>query len=137
MRNIRELICFTAYDVRGRIGTELNEDIAYSIGRATAQSLNAQAVVLGFDARETSQSLAQAVAAGVCDAGADVFDVGLVGTEEVYAAVSAFKADAGIEVTASHNPIDYNGMKIVKQGSQPLDNNEFVSIKKLAEANKF
>ena len=96
-------------------------------------SLKAQTVVLGFDARETSASLAQAVANGICDSGADVLDIGLSGTEEIYAAVPAFNADAGIEITASHNPIDYNGMKIVKQRSQPLSDQEFLNIKYLAE----
>ena len=105
----KKLLCFKTYDVRGKIGEELNEGIAYRIGRATSQFLNAKIVVLGFDARQTSPSLAQAVAKGACDAGANVLDIGLSGTEEIYAAVSAFNADAGIVVTASHNPIDYNG----------------------------
>ena len=137
MKNMGKLNCFTAYDVRGKIGKQLNEDIAYRIGRAISQSLNAKIVVLGFDARQTSPSLAEAVAAGVCDAGADILNIGLAGTEEIYAAVSTFNADAGIAITASHNPIDYNGMKIVKQDSQPLSNQEFACIKKLAEENNF
>ena len=81
--------------------------------------------------------MARAVAKGVCNVGADVLDIGLAGTEEVYAFVSEFGACAGIEVTASHNPIDYNGMKIVKRGSQPLNEQEFGLIKELAEENKF
>ena len=120
MRNIENLACFKAYDVRGKLGKEINQDIAYRIGRATAQTLEAKSVALGFDARESSPVLARAVAKGVCDAGADVLDISLAGTEEVYAAASEFNADAGIEITASHNPVDYNGMKIVKQGSRPL-----------------
>ena len=117
MTKARKLSCFKAYDVRGRLGEERNEEIAYSIGRAATQLLEAKTVAVGFDARESSPSLAQAVARGICDGGADVFDIGFAGTEEVYAAVSALKLDAGIEVTASHNPIEYNGMKIVKQSS--------------------
>ena len=71
-------------------------------------------MALGYDA-ETSPTLARAVAKGVCHAGADVLDIGLAGTEEIYSSVSLFNIDAGIEVTASHNPIEYNGMKIVKR----------------------
>ena len=114
-----------------------NEDIAYRIGRATAQSLKAKTVAVGFDARATSPDLAGAVAKGICDAGADVLDIGLAGTEEMYAAVTEFDACAGIEVTASHNPIDYNGMKIVGRGSKPLSEHEFGLIKDLAEENNF
>ena len=102
------------------MGEELNEDIAYRIGRATAQSQNAKCVALGFDARATSPDLANAVAKGICDAGGNVLDIGLSGTEEMYAAVVEFNACAGIEVTASHNPFDYNGMKIVGRDSKPL-----------------
>ena len=130
-----ELKCFKAYDVRAKIGEDFNENIAYRIGQATVQSLKAKSVVLGFDARETSPSLARAVAKGICKSGANVLDIGLAGTEQVYAAVSAFGADAGVEVTASHNPIDYNGMKIVKKGSRPLSDLEFANIRKFAEEN--
>ena len=131
------LTCFKTYDVRGKLGQELNEDIAYRVGRATAQSLNTKTVAVGFDARATSPGLTDAVAKGVCDAGADVLEIGLAGTEEVYAAVSEFDACAGIEVTASHNPIDYNGMKIVGRGSKPLSDQEFEAIKDLAEESNF
>ena len=131
------LKCFKAYDVRGKLNEEINEEIAYRIGRATAQSRNAKNVVLGCDARATSPDLAVAVAQGVCDAGADVLDIGIAGTEEMYAAVNEFNGCAGIEVTASHNPINYNGMKIVKYGSQPLADQEFKVIKHLAEDNIF
>ena len=137
MNSVNKLTCFKAYDVRGKLGEEFNKDIAYRIGRAIAQSQQAKAVAVGFDARATSPDLAQAVAKGVCDAGADVLGIGLAGTEEVYAAVPAFDACAGIEVTASHNPIDYNGMKIVGRGSQPLSEQEFGLIKTLAEEGNF
>ena len=133
----KKLTCFKAYDIRGKLDEELDKDIAYRIGRATAQSQKAKAVVVGFDARATSPDLAQAVARGICDAGADVLDIGLAGTEEMYSAVTEFDTCAGIEVTASHNPIDYNGMKIVGRGSKPLSDDEFEAIKNLAEGDNF
>ena len=120
MNSGNKLTCFKAYDVRGKLGEEFNEDIAYRIGRATAQLLDAKTLAVGFDARATSQNLSRAVAKGICDAGADVLDIGLSGTEEMYAAVTEFEACAGVEITASHNPIDYNGMKIVGRKSKPL-----------------
>ena len=133
----KKLMCFKAYDVRGKLDEEINEDIAYRIGRATAQSQKAKTLAVGFDARATSPNLADAAAKGICDAGADVLDIGLAGTEELYASVSELGACAGIEVTASHNPIDYNGMKIVGRGSKPLSNQEFEAIKDLAEESNF
>mgnify|MGYP001212570675 CR=1 FL=1 len=137
MNSGRVLTCFKSYDVRGKLGDEFNPEIAYRIGRAIVETLGAKTLVLGFDARKTSAALAQSIALGICEAGADVIEIGLAGTEEMYAAVSEFNASGGIEVTASHNPIDYNGMKIVKHGSQPLSANEFASIQHIAEENKF
>ena len=137
MNTGNKLTCFKAYDVRGKLGREFNEEIAYRIGRATAQALEANTVALGYDARQTSPILARAVAKGVCHAGADVLDIGLAGTEEIYSSVSSFNIDAGIEVTASHNPIEYNGMKIVKREAQPLSDQEFERIKYLSEENDF
>ena len=137
MNSGENLTCFKAYDIRGKLGEELNEEIAYRVGRATAQSLNSKTVAVGFDARATSTDLAGTVAKGICDAGADVLDIGLAGTEEMYAAVTEFNACAGIEVTASHNPIDYNGMKIVGRASKPLSEQEFRLIKSLAEESNF
>jgi len=130
---VSELTCFKAYDIRGEIGVNIDEGIAYRIGRAVAQHFGAQSVVIGFDARETSPAFAAAAARGAMDAGADVLDIGMAGTEEMYWAVTEFGACAGIEVTASHNPINYNGMKIVKSASQPLDDAaDFQVIKALA-----
>jgi len=130
---VSELTCFKAYDIRGEIGVNIDEGIAYLIGRAVAQHFGAQYVVIGFDARETSPAFAAAAARGAMDAGANVLDIGMAGTEEMYWAVTEFGACAGIEVTASHNPINYNGMKIVKTGSQPLDDAaDFQIIKALA-----
>jgi phosphomannomutase len=129
-----ELTCFKAYDIRGEIGVNIDEGIVYCIGRAVAQHFGAKSVVIGFDARATSRAFAAAAARGVIDAGADVLDIGMAGTEEMYAAVTEFGACAGIEVTASHNPIHYNGMKIVKSASRPLDDTaDFPMIKFLAE----
>ena len=133
-----ELTCFKAYDIRGEIDININEAIAYRVGRSVAQRFNSKSIVVGFDARETSPAFAKAVGQGIMDAGSNLIDIGLAGTEEMYWAVSNFSASAGIVVTASHNPINYNGMKIVKSGSRPLDDNEdFKAIKNLAETEKW
>ncbi len=133
-----ELRCFKAYDIRGQLGTELNEDIAYRIGRAYAEFLKPQTIVLGGDIRLTSEALKAALSDGIRDAGANVIDIGMVGTEEVYFATSHLKADGGIEVTASHNPIDYNGMKPIREGSRPISSDTgLLDIKRLAEANQY
>lgn len=105
---MRPLTCFKAYDIRGRLGIDLDEDIAYRIGAAFAVALEAKTVVLG---RETSEALATSVAKGLLDQGCEVLNVGLSGTEEMYFATTHFGANGGICVTASHNPMDYNGMK--------------------------
>lgn len=115
-----KLTCFKAYDIRGQLGTELNEEIAYRIARAFAQWLKPKSIVLGGDIRETSVPLKAALANGLRDEGVDVFDLGLTGTEEIYFATTHLKVSGGIEVTASHNPIDYNGFKFVREGSRPI-----------------
>ncbi len=131
---MQPLTCFKAYDVRGELGVDFDTDIAYRIGRSVAQHFRAKKIVIGRDARKTSPELAAAVAHGISDGGADVLDLGLCGSEEMYWAVTELGACAGIEVTASHNPINYNGMKIVKSGSRPLDDiKDFKKIKTLAE----
>lgn len=133
-----ELTCFKAYDIRGKIDVDIDANIAKNIGSAVALHLKAQTVVIGFDARETSPLYAAAVADGVAATGTNVVKIGLAGTEEMYWAVTEFEACAGIEITASHNPINYNGMKIVKSSSQPLDfESDFKIIKELAESKKF
>lgn len=133
-----ELTCFKAYDVRGQLGTELNEDIAYRIGRAYAAFLKPKTVVVGGDIRLTSESLKQALANGLMDSGADVIDLGLTGTEEIYFATSHLKVDGGIQVTASHNPADYNGLKFVREDSRPISGDTgLLDIKRLAEDNAF
>ena len=110
-----EITCFKAYDIRGRVPEQLNEDIAYRIGRAFAALLSPGRVVVGFDIRLTSEALCTAVSRGLMEGGADVLNIGQCGTEEVYFATSHLKADGGIAVTASHNPKDYNGMKLVRE----------------------
>ncbi|MDA9052932.1 phosphomannomutase [Planktomarina temperata] len=130
-----DLSCFKAYDIRGEIGVNIDEGVAYRVGRAVAQHLGATSVVIGFDARETSPAFAAAASQGVRDAGSDVINIGMAGTEEMYWAVTEFGACAGIEVTASHNPIHYNGIKIVKSQSQPLEDlGDFQAIKALASS---
>lgn len=130
--------CFKAYDIRGKLGDELNGDIARRVGRAFAEGLGASRVVLGQDCRASSAELAQAVAEGLVAAGVEVMDLGLCGTEEMYFATTALAADGGIEVTASHNPMDYNGMKLVRRGSAPLDaGSGLARIKALAESGAF
>ena len=114
------ITCFKAYDIRGKLVEQLDESVAYRIGRALVEVLSAKRVVVGSDVRLTSEPLKLALTAGIIDAGASVIDIGMVGTEEIYFATKDLGVDAGIEVTASHNPIDYNGMKIVKAGSVPI-----------------
>lgn len=138
MTRIPPLSCFKAYDIRGRLGDELNEEIAYRIGRAFAQVMGAKRVVLGRDVRPTSEALAGAVARGLMAAGVEVLDLGLSGTEESYFAVTHLEACGGICVTASHNPMDYNGMKMVQRGSAPIGTADgMAAIKALAESGDF
>ncbi len=132
------LTCFKAYDVRGQLGVDLDEAIAYRIGRGFARALGAKTVVLGRDVRASSESLSASVARALVDEGCRVLDLGLSGTEEMYFATSHFGADGGICVTASHNPMDYNGMKMVRAGSAPLDAaTGLAQIRNLAEADAF
>ncbi|MDO6407399.1 phosphomannomutase CpsG [Pantoea phytobeneficialis] len=133
-----KLSCFKAYDIRGKLGEELNEDIAYRIGRAYGEYLKPQKMVVGGDVRLTSEALKLALAKGLRDAGTDVVDIGLSGTEEIYFATSWLNVDGGIEVTASHNPLDYNGMKLVREGSRPISGDTGLrDIQRLAEGNDF
>jgi phosphomannomutase len=126
--------CFKAYDIRGRIGDELDDDVAYRIGRAFARYLNARSVVVGCDDRLSSEGLKQALIQGLRDSGTDVIDLGMTGTEEIYFATWFLGVDGGIEITASHNPIDYNGMKLVRSGSQPISGDTGLNeIRRMAE----
>jgi phosphomannomutase len=133
-----QLTCFKAYDIRGQLGTELNEDIAYRIARAFARFLKPKRIVLGGDVRETSPTLKAALANGLRDEGVNVLDLGLAGTEEVYFATFHLGVDGGIEVTASHNPIDYNGFKLVREGSRPISaDTGLAEIRQMAEQMSF
>ncbi|KAF1014085.1 MAG: Phosphomannomutase/phosphoglucomutase [Stenotrophomonas maltophilia] len=114
------LPAFKAYDIRGRVPEELNEDLARRIGSALADQLQPGKVVLGHDVRLTSPALQDALAAGLRGAGREVIDIGLCGTEEVYFQTDHLGAAGGVMVTASHNPMDYNGMKLVKENARPI-----------------
>lgn len=137
-RFMSQLTCFKAYDIRGKLGEELNEDIAYRIGRAYGEFLKPKTIVVGGDVRLTSESLKLALANGLMDAGTDVLDIGLSGTEEIYFATFHLGVDGGIEVTASHNPMDYNGMKLVRENAKPISGDTGLrDVQRLAEANDF
>ena len=129
-----QIDCFKAYDIRGQIPNELNADIAYRIGNAMAEFLDAKRVVVGRDIRLSSEEFMQAVSRGIREAGAEVLDIGLCGTEMVYFATSHLNADGGIMITASHNPADYNGLKLVREDSRPISGDTGLKdIRKLAE----
>ena len=129
---------FKAYDVRGRIPDELNEDVAYAIGRGYAAFLKPKRVAVGRDIRKSSLDLLGALTRGLTDSGVDVIDIGLCGTEGVYFATFHEKLDGGVMVTASHNPPDYNGMKFVREQSRPISgDNGLQDIRKLAEEGKW
>ncbi|MCK9172566.1 MAG: phosphomannomutase [Desulfuromonas thiophila] len=132
------LTCFKAYDIRGRIPDELDEEVVYRIGRAYAEFVRPQRVVVGHDVRLTSPLLSQALCLGLTEAGVDVYDIGLCGTEEVYFATFHEQMDGGIMITASHNPMDYNGLKLVRQQAQPISaDTGLQQIRQLAEAGDF
>lgn len=132
------LECFKAYDIRGRVPDQLNEEIAYRIGCAFVQFLGAKTVVVGHDIRLSSGSLTDALIDGITDMGADVLHIGQCGTEEVYFASFNNPVDGGICVTASHNPMDYNGMKFVREGSKPISGDTGLNeIQRLAEEANF
>ncbi|MFA7384050.1 MAG: phosphomannomutase [Desulfurivibrionaceae bacterium] len=114
------LPCFKAYDIRGRVPDELNAPLAFAIGQAYSAQFAPKKVAIGRDIRLSSPALAQALSEGFLAAGVDVVDLGLCGTEEIYFAAFNLAVDGGIIVTASHNPADYNGMKLVRQGARPV-----------------
>ena len=135
---MQEITCFKAYDVRGRVPDQLNEDIARRIGRAFAEVVKPKKVVVGHDIRLTSEAIKAALTEGLLEQGVDVYDIGLCGTEEIYFATSHAEMDGGIAVTASHNPKDYNGMKFVREESRPISGDTgLFDIKALAERNEF
>ncbi len=136
--NMNKLTCFKAYDIRGKLGTELNAEIAYKVGRAYGQIYQPKTVVIGCDVRLTSEDLKQATIRGLNDAGVDVLDLGMTGTEEVYFAAFHLDVQGGIEITASHNPMDYNGMKLVRENARPISaDTGLKEIQSLAESEQF
>jgi phosphomannomutase len=135
---VSQITCFKAYDIRGRVPDQLNEDIAYRIGRAYADVIQPAKVVIGHDIRLSSEAIKAAVIRGLQEQGVDVYDIGQCGTEEIYFATSHAGMDGGIVVTASHNPKDYNGMKFVREDSKPISGDTgLFDIKELAERNQF
>ncbi|GAB6039392.1 phosphohexomutase domain-containing protein [Endothiovibrio diazotrophicus] len=132
------LDCFMAYDIRGRIPDQLDEGLAYRIGRAYAAHLSPRRVVVGRDVRLTSEALCTALARGLVDAGVEVLDIGVCGTEEVYFATFHHGLDGGVMVTASHNPMDYNGMKLVREDARPISGDSgLFEIERLAAQGEF
>ena len=133
-----KLTCFKAYDIRGKLGIELNEEIAYKVGRAYGQIYQPKTVVIGCDIRLSSEALKQATIQGLNDAGVNVLDLGMTGTEEVYFGAFHLDVQGGIEVTASHNPMDYNGMKLVRENARPISaDTGLQDIQVLAELGTF
>ncbi len=135
---MKQISCFKAYDLRGRIPDDLNDEVAYRVGRGYAQFLSPRRVVVGRDIRLSSAALTDALCRGLADSGADIDDIGICGTEGVYFATFDGGYDGGIMVTASHNPSDYNGMKFVRQQSQPISgDNGLKDIQANANAGAF
>ncbi|MDB4567678.1 phosphomannomutase [Pseudomonadales bacterium] len=133
-----DLSCFKAYDLRGRIPDQLNPELARDVGRAYASWLRPSKVVVGQDIRLTSPELTEALTEGLIESGVDVYLIGECGTEEIYFATDHFDLDGGIMVTASHNPKDYNGMKLVREQSRPISGDTGLqAIKALIEAQDF
>ncbi len=135
---MEKLNCFKAYDIRGRVPDELNEDLAYRIGQAYAAFLSPARVAVGWDVRTSSLPLVKALAAGLNERGVEVLKLGMCGTEQVYFYTSHLELDGGIMVTASHNPPEYNGMKFVREQSRPLSGDcGLLEIEQLAAARQF
>jgi phosphomannomutase len=130
--------CFKAYDARGKVPDDLNTDIAYRVGRAYAEFIKPKQVAVGRDVRLSSDELFDALTSGLTDSGVDVLDLGLCGTEQVYFAAFHLELDGGIMITASHNPIDYNGLKFVRECAKPLSSDSGLEdIRRIAEEESF
>ncbi len=133
-----KISCFKSYDVRGKLGEDLNEEVCERIGRAFARVMQPGTVVTGRDIRESSAGLQAALHSGLVAEGVRVFDIGLCGTEEVYFATDHYGAGGGLMVTASHNPVDYNGIKMVREGARPISaETGLADIQAVAEAGDF
>ncbi|MDH3221813.1 MAG: phosphomannomutase [Gammaproteobacteria bacterium] len=132
------ITCFKAYDARGKVPDELNAGIAYRVGRAYAEFVRPRRVAVGRDVRLSSEELFGALTDGLMDSGVDVLDLGLCGTEQVYFAAFHLELDGGIMITASHNPVDYNGLKFVRECAKPLSGDSGLDdIRRIAEENAF
>ena len=132
------LRCFKAYDIRGVVPDDLNVDLAYKIALAYAEYIKPKSVVIGRDNRESSSSIASALSRGLCNYGVDVFDLGLCGTEEIYFATFHKQLGGGIMITASHNPPEYNGMKLVRSEARPISGDTGLKeIEAIIEAGEF
>ena len=130
-----EISCFKAYDVRGRIPSELNQEIAFKIGAGVASHFSTKSVVVGYDVRPSSLDILDALARGIASHDSEVISIGLCGTEEIYFATNHLNTDAGVMITASHNPADYNGIKIVGAGAKPVSMDSGLGeIKSIAES---
>jgi len=130
--------CFKAYDARGKVPDDLNTDIAYRVGRAYAEFIKPTQVAVGRDVRLSSDELFDALTRGLIDSGVDVLDLGLCGTEQVYFAAFHLELGGGIMITASHNPIDYNGFKFVRECAKPLSaDSGLEDIRRIAEEESF
>ena len=130
-----EISCFKAYDVRGRIPSELNQEIAFKIGAGVASHFSTKSVVVGYDVRPSSLDILDALARGIASHDSEVISIGLCGTEEIYFATNHLNTDAGVMITASHNPADYNGLKIVGSGAMPVSiDSGLGDIKSIAES---
>ena len=132
-----DVSAFGAYDVRGVIEENVTAGLYYRAARAAAEVLGAEAACVGFDARETSAHFAAAALRGLTEAGCNALSLGLCGTEEVYFAAGSENLGLGLMVTASHNPLDYNGLKLVGPGARPLTNQEFKRIRDLTASGDF
>lgn len=117
---MERLPCFKVYDIRGKVPSELNADIAFGVGRALADETGCKTCVIGHDIRLSSEDISTGLSDGLRAAGVDVIDIGLCGTEMIYFATANYGYGAGVMITASHNPPEYNGMKIVREGSRPI-----------------
>ena len=134
----QEITCFKAYDARGKVPDELNEDIAYRVGRAYAEFVQPAQVAVGRDARLSGDKLFEALSRGLMDSGVDVLDLGICGTEAVYFAAFHNHLDGGIMITASHNPVDYNGFKFVREDARPISaDSGLEDIRRIAETGTF
>lgn len=129
---------FKAYDIRGVVPTELNEELAYRIGRAYAELYHPKTMCIGYDVRPSSRSICLAASRGLTDGGADVYNIGLCGTEMMYFGTFFYRMDGGFMITASHNPSNYNGIKIVREKGIPVsEDTGLKDIEELAFSGKF